>query len=377
MKKQFIYYLLIMASTLLASPLPAQIIRTTGKETVKPLSGTVYKVTPQRMEKYRSNALTILQNFYSTLPECGDLDVKENFIANVMETGTVLKVDFYTQKNDKKEFLSADRYILEFMKEYGRYIESGDGLEMELSDVSYDENLVHPDGDEHAVLLQVSYQLTIRNNGKMLKSGKSSAVCYYPSRTDYRTCKVRQIVPSSEIPVTIKRKRTPITVKTTGKDITPPVTEKKEPAPEPESVHLSSISTGEKNLNCTWHHPFLKVTLTHYSAFTNETTQNFQIDFKLKNLSPSRRYINMYKPFKLKVQDSEGKNYKASLYINNNPAGDNLVLGSGEQANCRILIDKIPMNEIQDIFIEWPVHCDELGININTANPIIFHYSTY
>ena len=109
------------------------------------------------MERYRNNALTVLQNFYSTLPECEDLEVKENFIANLMEPGTILKVDFYT-RNNKNEFLSPDRFILEFMKEYGQYIESGDGLELELSGVSYGENLVHPEGDEQAVLLQINYQ---------------------------------------------------------------------------------------------------------------------------------------------------------------------------------------------------------------------------
>ena len=221
--KKLIVSFFIAVYSLLVTPIYAQIAQTNHSQSNPALSGAVYKVTPQRLEKYRTNALTMVQNFYATLPECTDMDVKENFIDNVMEPQTMLKVDFYAKANNKKEFLSPERYIMEFIKEYRQYIETDSGLELELSNIKYSDNLVHPEGDEHAVLLQLSYELTIRHNGKILKRGNSSAICYFPSRTDYRTCKVRQIMPvnhSSESTTISIRRKSEVSTKptTTGKE---------------------------------------------------------------------------------------------------------------------------------------------------------------
>ena len=318
------------------------------------------------MERYRNNALTVLQNFYSTLPECEDLEVKENFIANLMEPGTILKVDFYARNNNKNEYLSPDRFIMEFMKEYGRYIESGDGLEMELSDVSYGENLVHPEGDEHAVLLQINYQLAIRHQGKTLKTGNSRAICYFPSRTDYRTCKVRQIEPTAH------------TANTTSTTVPTTVVEVPKPEKAPETVSLSGINNGQASLTCITPHPALTATLNEYKESTSRT---FEVDFTLQNKTAHpisiRGYSNIYKPFKVRAQDSTGKTYKANLYIDNKPAMDQLILRSAEKVNCRIHVSEIPMNKIKSLFIEWPIHCDELGIDITQAQPISIFLETF
>lgn len=358
MKKLVISFILIMVCSLLGTPLSAQTTR-------QNLPGAIYKVTPQRMERYRNNALTVLQNFYSTLPECEDLEVKENFIANLMEPGTILKVDFYTRSN-KNEFLSPDRFIMEFMKEYGQYIESGDGLEMELSGVSYDENLVHPEGDEHAVLLQINYQLAIRHQGKTLKTGNSRAICYFPSRTDYRTCKVRQIEPTTH------------TANTTSPTVPTTVVEVPKPEKAPETVSLSGINTGQASLTCITPHPALTATLNEYMHSTSRT---FEVDFTLQNKTAHpisiRGYSNIYKPFKVKAQDSTGKTYETTLYIDNKVAMDQLVLRSAEKVNCRIIVSEIPMNKIKSLFIEWPIHCDALGIDITQAQPISIFFETF
>lgn len=235
MKKRIITYLAGIVFSLLTLTGHAQITRTPGQPSEPALSGVVYKVTARNMVKYRENALTVMQNFYNTLPDCGDADVKENFIENMMEPTSMFMVDFYRTNRGITEFLAPSKYILEFAKEYKAELKGESEFTFELTDVKFDKNLVHPEGDEHAVLLQLYYYLTIRYQDKVLTKGRSSAICYFQSRTDFRTCKVRQISPvllknpvtSSKIRVTTNKgerkvkRRTVRFVDKTPKDTVP------------------------------------------------------------------------------------------------------------------------------------------------------------
>lgn len=208
MKLKIITCLTVFVLCLYYLPGHAQITRTPGYLTEQQLSGTVYKVPAQKMSKYRENALTVMRNFYTTLPDCRDLDVKENFIENMMTPESLFKVDFYRKTTAKNEFLSPAKYILEFEKEYAAELDREDEITVELSDIKYDDNLVHPEDDELAALLQLHYTLTIRCQDKVLKTARSSAVCYYPSRTDFRTCKVKQIKTGNTPQRRVVKKRT-------------------------------------------------------------------------------------------------------------------------------------------------------------------------
>ena len=143
-------------------------------------------------------------------------------------------------------------------------------------------------------------------------------------------------------------------------------------------MSLSGINNGQTSLTCITPHPALTATLNEYMHSTSRT---FEVDFTLQNKTAHpisiRGYSNIYKPFKVRAQDSTGKTYKANLYIDNKPAMDQLVLRSAEKVNCRIHVSEIPMNKIKSLFIDWPIHCDELGIDITQAQPISIFFETF
>jgi hypothetical protein len=45
--------------------------------------------------------------------------------------------------------------------------------------------------------------------------------------------------------------------------------------------------------------------------------------------------------------------------------------------NCRIIVSEILMNKIKSLFIEWPIHCDALGIDITQTQPISIFFETF
>lgn len=430
MKLKIITYLTVFVLCLNYLPVQAQITRTTrtpyfGTVVEQQLSGTVYKVPAQKMNKYRENALTVMRNFYTTLPDCRDLDVKENFIENMMTPESLFKVDFYRTSTGKNEFLSPAKYILEFEKEYAAELDREDEITLELSDIKYDDHLVHPEDDELAALLQLHYTLTIRCQDKVLKTARSSAVCYYPSRTDFRTCKVRQIKTGNTGQRRVVQKRTIIKYtdklaeqETKSESAGQKVTESAQTQPyrflhkvkkgqslkiisdmygitvkelmaanpginkkgyisvrqmlripyPPGARVISDFPSREKGTDfvTTTHHPDFEISRGAIGYYKNQ--KKCTIDLLLENKGNKdvvlRAYANMYESkFKLRAVDNEGNIYEdVIIRLGNRTDFNQITLPSQTFVKLSVDISSLSPTATSIRLLEWEMNCNAWGI---------------